>query len=983
MGALRVFRLKSMAFLLSIIGCASAFAGSLDGGFITEPSAYNSIAVGSGASVAAPGSIAIGTTGKGKSVPDTTIEMPAYNAVTVGYDTSIFGNSWNSLAFGTNARIQDAAGAISMGWGSTVNNGGSIALGDHAKSLAGNALSIGAAAQATAMDAIAVGNNALSTNEDALSLGNNAIASGKDSIALGSNSVASRDNSVSVGGGAAGYRQITNVAAGSDVNDAVNVQQLRDAQNDVATTFGGGAGYDDNGLFTRPVYAISGTDYDNVGDALNKLNAIDGQTTTLINNIQSGLANGTAGLVQQNQSTKDITVAASTGGKKIILSGAEGTRQLTGLSNGAVANDSTDAVNGSQLFSTNTLVEQNALQLGDALAEISKQNTSLDGIASAFGGGASVTADGQFNAPRYSVQNATYRNAGDALSALDNATTSNTQSITNLRNDFNTGTTGLVKQDLNTHDISIASDTAGQLVNFNGIEGARLLTGVKEGRIETNSTDAVNGHQLFETNKNVQRNKLVTYELSSILGGGASINGDGLMNRPTYTIQGKTADNVGEALNFLDQTATQTINNYNDIQQQLTAVAGNGLVKQNSVSQTITIGEGKNGKVIDFSGADGARSLKGVNKGEISATSTDAVNGAQLHATNQQVAHNTENIASLTNNVSGLINGTTGMVTQSPDKSTLQIGAGKEGHTLDVAGKDGNRVITGVESGVADNDAATVGQLRDMSKNVTDSLPLRINTLNNDKKVIATGEHAIAMGSSAESNGLKAVAIGGNARATGDETLAFGAHASAEGQASVAMGTESKATASKATALGYASSANAAGASVLGSEATANGYQSSAIGHKSQALAANSVALGSGSIADRTDTVSVGSRGNERQITNVAAGKENTDAANMGQLRGLQGATNDAFKKLSAQVEGVENKLSAGVASAMAMTALPQAFKPDSNLIGAAVSGYGNNSAIAVGISHISENGKWQTKLNTSANSQKDFGAAIGIGYQW
>src|SRR3546814_2027660 len=88
-----------------------------------------------------------------------------------------------------------------------------------------------------------------------------------------------------------------------------------------------------------------------------------------------------------------------------------------------------------------------------------------------------------------------------------------------------------------------------------------------------------------------------------------------------------------------------------------------------------------------------------------------------------------------------------------------------------------------------------------------------------------------------------------------------------------------------ASALGAESWASGANSTAVGFYSTAYGDDSVALGANSIADADNSVALGAGSIADRDNSVSVGSAGNERQITNVAAGTEDTDAVNLAQLQ--------------------------------------------------------------------------------------------------
>ncbi|MBN4747384.1 Surface-exposed protein, partial [Pandoraea nosoerga] len=118
----------------------------------------------------------------------------------------------------------------------------------------------------------------------------------------GKGSIADRDNSVSVGS-AGNERQITNVAAGTAATDAVNVSQLHE--------------------------------------------------------LTDNLSSGSIGLVQQDTDSRNITVAAGTDGTVVDFTGTAGARTLTGVADGKVADGSTDAVNGSQLYATNQQVAKN------------------------------------------------------------------------------------------------------------------------------------------------------------------------------------------------------------------------------------------------------------------------------------------------------------------------------------------------------------------------------------------------------------------------------------------------------------------------------------------------------------------------------------------------------------------------------------------------------------------------------------------------
>jgi autotransporter adhesin len=137
--------------------------------------------------------------------------------------------------------------------------------------------------------------------------------------------------------------------------------------------------------------------------------------------------------------------------------------------------------------------------------------------------------------------------------------------------------------------------------------------------------------------------------------------------------------------------------------------------------------------------------------------------------------------------------------------------------------------------------------------------------------------------------------------------------------------------------------------------------------------------------------VSVGSSGNERQITNVAAGTKGTDAVNVDQLsKSVANITNNAnaytdqrYSELRHDLKKQDDTLSAGIAGAMVMASLPQPYAPGASMTTAGVGNYRGQSAVAFGVSHISDNGRWVSKLQGSSDTQGQVGLALGVGYQW
>ena len=104
---------------------------------------------------------------------------------------------------------------------------------------------------------------------------------------------------------------------------------------------------------------------------------------------------------------------------------------------------------------------------------------------------------------------------------------------------------------------------------------------------------------------------------------------------------------------------------------------------------------------------------------------------------------------------------------------------------------------------------------------------------------------------------------------------------------------------------------------------------------------------------------------------------------NVSQLKKFGGNVQNSLKRLGDQVNDVKDESRGGIASAMAMAGLPQAYLPGKNLAGAGVGYFKGESALAIGISSISDNGSWVFKVEGSGNTEGDFGVSGGIGYQW
>ena len=143
------------------------------------------------------------------------------------------------------------------------------------------------------------------------------------------------------------------------------------------------------------------------------------------------------------------------------------------------------------------------------------------------------------------------------------------------------------------------------------------------------------------------------------------------------------------------------------------------------------------------------------------------------------------------------------------------------------------------------------------------------------------------------------------------------------------------------------------------------------------AIAGNSLNKDGLTVNGDTYVSADGLNANNRTIQNVAPGRiapDSQDAVNGAQLYALGQRMDGMGKRI--------DSARAGVASAIATAGLPQAYRPGASMVAAAGGYYDGQSAIAVGLSTISDNGRWIIKGAANVNS-KEAGASIGVGYQW
>jgi len=483
--------------------------------------------------------------------------------------------------------------------------------------------------------------------------------------------------------------------------------------------------------------------------------------------------------------------------------------------------------------------------------------------------------------------------------------------------------------------------------------GANQIHALKAG---TASTDAVNVGQLSS--------------ILRALGGDVRLDAvTGAVSDPRFDLaNGGAQITVGGALGSLDGAIT---NNRSSI------ASLESLISQDPLSRTISIGGMVDGDTVDLASKDNGRTytrrLTGLSEGALSSTSTDAVNGAQLHATNQQVAINTGSISLLQSQIG---NGTVGLVLQDALTQDISVGSVSGGGRISFTGADGDRVLSGLRSGTADSDAVTVAQLK--ASGLVDPNGVPLAALVYDDLTLGSATLGGAGGTVIRNLADGAVAAGSMEAVNGGQLYQLRFDLVSQIDAlngridALQPQTIDRPVAAKDPA-GH-------GGDTLGTGATASGTDSTALGSHSMASGNDAVAVGANSIAARDHTVSVGSAGNERQITHVAAGIERTDAANWGQV---QDAVQEVRHWVRDRFRQAGRLANAGTAAAMAMTNVPQAYAADQSALGAGIGSFKGQSALALGLSTITPGGRWVVKGSLTGNTQGDVGVGMGAALIW
>ena len=944
-------------------------------------------------------------------------------------------------------------------------------------------------------------------------------------------------------------KKITNLAAGTANDHAVNLGQLNDAVNRI-----------NNNVAAAKTEVVGGTNIASIGQSTGGQNqtiyTINADGTTV--SAGSNLVSVTPGAKNPTTNITDYRVDLSAGAKNSLSKADSSVQNVVSANPNLTASKDSSTGTVTLNFSANP-----------NFTSVTTGNSTLNNDGLTIAGGPSVTSTG-INAGGKKITNV---QAGTANTDAVNVAQLN-QAITNVNNNVAAA---------KTHYYSVKSNVTGAGSNYNN-DGATgtdaLAAGVNASAAVNESVAIGRGAKTTGTGSGataIGRNASANGQGSTSIGINArsdnqsiaiGTNANNRFGRPNPNgIIGSSSVAIGNNTVSSGENSVATGNEAIATRDQATAVGFNtkaygkssvalgdsaisGVEKNAEVAQTVAVG------VSSQATGHGSTALG-------SRSQSSALYGTALGISSNNNVDFGVALGALST-TEGLTVGNAGYVMPSASSADKAAVAATKSNAAGVsiggkaasapfmpngvsAGDEIRRQIHYVAAGTAPTDAVNVAQLKAAQTHyysVNDN-GTQVNNYNNDG---ATGTNALAAGTKASAAGDGAVAVGHGATAMGERSQASGYQATAFSQSSVASGdnasavgvnavasgtnattdglnaraegTNASATATNASASGTDARASAENALASGTNASATAANAVASGSNASATASGGVALGANATADRAaisgastsatasaganqvyandnaeaadksailatvsgnqGAVSVGQAGQTRQIINLAAGSNDSDAVNVAQLKAVAkvargstthvtnttnvyqttivednttvsagqgirinrsgknyqvaladdvgvnslragdtvvnanglsiGGTNyvgpnglngggrviggvapgriapDSDEAVNgAQLARVYDDLKdkdAGIASAMATANLPQVYLPGKSMVSVGVANYAGQSALAVGLSALSDNGKWVIRGSVNANKKK-VGVGAGVGYQW
>ncbi|WP_445406555.1 trimeric autotransporter adhesin Ata [Acinetobacter seifertii] len=501
---------------------------------------------------------------------------------------------------------------------------------------------------------------------------------------------------------------LDNVKAGnisSTSKEAVNGSQIHNISNSIKNSIGGNTVVNPDGSLTTN--NIGGTGKNNINDAISEVKNTATKAKTTVtegdNIVVKETVNKDGSTNYEVSTKKDLILDSVTAGDSVLNHNGltikdgpsmtkdginAGGKKITDVANGVIAQNSKDAVNGGQVHNIST------------------------SIKNSIGGNTVVNPDGSLTTNN--IGGTGKNNINDAIKFVDDKVTNGVNDLTQKGLNFGANDQKATKG-------KAVHRKLGDTINIMG--GADAET----------AEDKTSGENIITrtTEDGIKIEMLKDVKFDSVNVGGHILNQQGLIIKdgPSVTINGidaggKKITNVADGVNAKDAVNKgQLDKQINDVKDQI----GKDIGKLSD--HAVQYDKDKNGNVdknsVTLGGGDKGTNLKNVADGKVAEGSKDAVNGGQLWNVQNQVDKNSNDIKNIQNNIDNISNGKAGLVQQQKPNGEITVGKDTGGTSVNMAGKDGDRVVQGVKDGeikAGSNQAVNGGQIHNISDSIKNSI---------------------------------------------------------------------------------------------------------------------------------------------------------------------------------------------------------------------------------------------------------------------
>ncbi|MDC5112015.1 trimeric autotransporter adhesin Ata [Acinetobacter baumannii] len=501
---------------------------------------------------------------------------------------------------------------------------------------------------------------------------------------------------------------LDNVKAGhisSTSKEAVNGSQIHKISNSIKNSIGGNTVVNPDGSLTTS--NIGGTGKNNINDAISEVKNTAKKAKTTVtegdNIVVKETVNKDGSTNYEVSTKKDLTLNSVTTGDSVLNNNGltikdgpsitkdginAGGKKITDVANGVIAQNSKDAVNGAQVHHIS------------------------NSIKNSIGGNTVVNPDGSLMTNN--IGGTGKNNINDAIKSVD-------EKVTNGVNDLTQKGLNFGANDQKTTQGKAVHRKLGDTINIVG--GADAKT----------AEDKTSGENIITrtTEDGVKIEMLKDVKFDSVNVGGHVLNQQGLIIKggPSITVNGinaggKQITNVADGINAKDAVNKgQLDKQINEVKDQI----GKDIGKLSD--HAVQYDKDKNGNVdknsVTLGGGEKGTNLKNVADGKVAEGSKDAVNGGQLWNIQNQVDKNSNDIKNIQNNIVNISNGKAGLVQQQKPNGEITVGKDTGGTSINMAGKEGDRVVQGVKDGeikAGSNQAVNGGQIHKISESIKNSI---------------------------------------------------------------------------------------------------------------------------------------------------------------------------------------------------------------------------------------------------------------------